>query len=114
MKIKTVKLLDDSTKEALLELGFVGGLSDGSMIHERTAMLNFIETEKIQLRKNTIKRMKRETSYWETIVSKHVSDKKTCIFECKTYKGIVSLSFPKLLKLNNKKTTQVLKNERNI
>lgn len=113
MKIKTVKLLDGSTKGALFDLGFVGDCSDRSMIHERTGMLNFTETEKIQC-KNTIKRMKRQTSHWETIVSKHISDKKTCILGCKTYKGVVSLRFLKLLKLNSKKTTQLLKDELNI
>lgn len=108
MKIRTVKLLDGSTKGALLDLGFVGDFSDRSMIHERIGMLNFTETEKIRCKKS-MKRMKRQASHWETIVSKHVSDKKTCMFGCKTYKGIVSLRFLKLLKLNSKKTTQLLK-----
>lgn len=61
MKIRTVKLLDGSTKAALLDLGFVGDCSDRSMIHERVGMLNFTETEKIRC-KTTIKRMKRQTS----------------------------------------------------
>ena len=108
------KLLDDSTEGALLALGFVGDSSDRSMTHERIGMLDFTETENIQLCKNTMKRMKRQTSRWETVVSKRVSDKKTCIFGCKTDKGIVSLRFLKWLKLNNKKTTQVLKNELNV
>lgn len=98
------KLLDDSTKEpyltsglsaTLLDLGFVGDPSDRRMAHERIGTLDFTETEKIQLCKNTMKRMKRQTSRWETVVSKRVSDKKTCIFGCKTDKGIVSLRFLK-------------------
>lgn len=63
---------------------------------EKIGKLDFIQTKNFLSVRDTAKRMKREATHWEEISANHTPDKELL---SKMYKG--------LLKLNNKKTTQL-------
>ena len=59
MKTKTIKLLEDNMEENLGDLRLVDDFLDTTVIHERTDILDLIETKKFYSAKETVKSMKR-------------------------------------------------------
>ena len=65
---------------------------------KRINYLDFIKTNHFYSTKNNVKRIKRETTYWEKIFAKDISDK-----------GLSSRAYNKLLKLNDMDTNSLIK-----
>ena len=66
---------------------------------EKIDYLYFIKIKNFYSVKDTVKRMKVKATHWEKIVTRYVSDK-----------GVVSKIYKELLKLNNKKSDNPVKN----
>ena len=104
VKCKTIKSIEDSIEKKLLDdLGcgsdFLDTIIKAPFIKEIIYKLDFIKIKNFCSRKCTTKRMKRQVTDLEKIFAKYISEK-----------GMLPKVHTQLLKLNNKKTTNQLKN----
>ena len=100
-KFKTVKFLEDNIGENLDDLWLANDFLDTTSktwsMKEIIDKLDFIKIENFSVKDN-IKRIKRQATDWEKIFVKDSSKK-----------GLLSIIYKELLKLNNKKTNNPIK-----
>ena len=97
VKHKTVKLLEDNVVGNLDVLGFGDGFLDTAVKAQSTnkKFISCMLKLKTPLRKDSIKRMKRQATEWEKIFAKETTDK-----------GLISKIYKQLMELNIKKNKQ--------
>ena len=95
--MENYKALEDNIGKNLGDLRFVKNSLDKTAktwsMKEKVGKLNFIGIKNFCSAKNTVKKMKRQTTDWEKIFVKHLSNN-----------GLLSEIYKELFKLNSKKT----------
>lgn len=79
VRLETVKLIEESIWKKLLDIGFGNGFLDMTLETQATkAKINkwgYIKLKIFCTAKETINRMKRQSTEWEKLLANHISDK---------------------------------------